>query len=427
MKNILIPILIFLTAISAIAIAQEEKKDYRYYQRKAIEAYQNQDLDGFVANTELALKENPQSSAMMYNLACGYSLLGETDTALAVLKRLALMGIDYGVEDDPDLEAVRKSSGFKKIKSIYEETLRPVNSSRILYEFSKIDILPEGMAYDPRTGRSYIGSMRFGRIYLEDNNGNLLEFATLDNEIPLACLGLKVDTSRSILWAVGSSFDLIQGFKEEDQGTTGLFGFDLESAKMVKRIIYPEKFPPFGFNDLTVSSTGDVYLSGISAHVYRHNTGKLDTLISGEKMAGSNGIALSTDETMLFVADYAGGIIVVDLSSGESVELKCPPDISLYGIDGMYFHEGSLIAIQNAFNPWRVARFYLNDDYTAVESMTVLEQKNPAAVEAFTGSLAGDKFNYIALGKAPEEIPEYVPAQVREYIGRTLILQTPLK
>ncbi|HDS01807.1 MAG TPA: hypothetical protein ENO22_01945 [candidate division Zixibacteria bacterium] len=427
MKHIPITILLLLTAIAAIAAAQAEEKGYTYYQRKSIEAYQNQDIEGFVTNTELALKHNPHSATMIYNLACGYALLDEVDTALAILKELALMGIDYGIEDDPDLEAVRQRPEFNEVREIYEETLRPINNSKILYEFPRIDLLPEGIAYDSKSGRIFFGSMHYGTIYEIDNNGNLVEFAELENEIPLACLGLEVDTIRNILWAIGSSFNFRQGFVEEYQGTTGVFGFSLESGAMVKNVVPPHKVPPSGFNDLAVSSSGDVYISGAGALVYRNATGKLDTLIHGDKMVGSNGITLSTDETMLFVADYAGGIVVLELTEGRSRELKCPPEISLYGIDGMYFYEGSLIAIQNAFDPWRLVRFYLNDDYTAIESMTVLEQKNPRAAVAFTGALAGDDFIYVAHGMPPEEIPEYIPAQIRGEIGKAMILQTPLK
>jgi DNA-binding beta-propeller fold protein YncE len=426
MKRTLISTVIILTACLSLALAQNEKKGYRFYQRQAIEAYQNQDLNGFIDNTEKALEYNPHSSAMMYNLACGYALTDKVDTSLAILKKLAQMGIDYGVADDPDLEAVRQSSGYNQLLDIYDETLKPINTSTILHTFPQLDLLPEGIAVDPKSGRMFFGSMRYGTIY-EAFDGGLLRFAELKNDIPLACLGMKVDPVRNILWAVGSSFDYVEGFEEEDYGTSGVFGFDLNMGEIIRKVVFPNNDPNFRLNDLAVSSNGDIYLSGAGAYVLRKGANMIDTLISSGKMMGSNGITLSTDENILFVSDYAGGIAAVNLSDKSLTDIKIPNCISIYGIDGMYYYNGSLIAIQNSFNPWRISRFYLNGDLTAIDSMIILEQKNPDASEAFTGTISGTDFIYIAHGNQPVEMPDYIPPHIRRDIGPTIIMQTSLK
>ncbi|MBD3218090.1 MAG: hypothetical protein GF310_07420 [candidate division Zixibacteria bacterium] len=426
MKRTLISTLIFFTACLSLALAQDKEKGYRYYQLQAIEAYQNQNLNGFIENTEKALEYNPHSSAMMYNLACGYALTNKVDTSLAILKKLAQMGIDFGVADDPDLEAVRQSPGYNLLLDIYDETLKPINTSTILHQFPQIDLLPEGIAIDPKSGRLFFGSMRYGTIY-EVVDGGLLRFAKLESDIPLACLGMKADTVRNILWAVGSSFDYVERFEEEDDGTSGVFGFDLETGEIIRKVVFPSKDPRFRLNDLAVSSNGDIYLSGAGAYVLRKDTDNIDTLISSGKMLGSNGITLSADEETLLVSDYAGGIAAVDLADNSVTEIKIPNDNSVYGIDGMYYYDGSLIAIQNTFNPWRVSQFYLNYNFTAIDSMTILEQKNPDALEAFTGTISGDDFIYIGHGNQSVEIPDYIPPHIRRDIGSTIIMQTSLK
>jgi hypothetical protein len=73
-----------------------------------------------------------------------------------------------------------------------------------------------------------------------------------------------------------------------------------------------------------------------------------------------------------------------------------PSALCLATIDGLYFHGGSLIAIQNAFMTPRVVRFHLTRDLGAIERFEVLERRNPLFEGVTTGVIAGDEFYYMA-------------------------------
>jgi hypothetical protein len=74
----------------------------------------------------------------------------------------------------------------------------------------------------------------------------------------------------------------------------------------------------------------------------------------------SNGIAVSSDDKVLFVAGWLG-VARVDIASGLVKMLAKPKSISDAGVDGMYFYKGSLVGIQNPdLHPGRVMRYYLN-------------------------------------------------------------------
>src|SRR5258708_23111338 len=74
-----------------------------------------------------------------------------------------------------------------------------------------------------------------------------------------------------------------------------------------------------------------------------------------------NGIALADDDQTLFVAD-AVGIVKIDLRSGESRDVDPGPRNTLAGVDGLYWHKGSLVAIQNGIGSPPVAAFKLFRD-----------------------------------------------------------------
>jgi hypothetical protein len=58
-----------------------------------------------------------------------------------------------------------------------------------------------------------------------------------------------------------------------------------------------------------------------------------------------NGIASDLDKNRLYVG-HAGGVLVHDLAKGESRHLEVANTV-IGGIDGMVWHKGSLIAVQN--------------------------------------------------------------------------------
>lgn len=59
------------------------------------------------------------------------------------------------------------------------------------------------------------------------------------------------------------------------------------------------------------------------------------------------------------------------------------------GIDGLYWHDGDLIGVQNSTNPGRVVRIMLTDKGTKVAGLTVLQSHHhPDFDEPTTGTIA---------------------------------------
>jgi len=122
----------------------------------------------------------------------------------------------------------------------------------------------------------------------------------------------------------------------------------------------------------------------------------LESLLPANSIPQANGITLSTDEKVLFVAGWIG-IVRVDLTTKQFFLLSKPRNVSDAGLDGMYFYKGSLVGIQNPdLHPGRVMRYYLNPAMDTIIRAQVLEAYNPSFDIPTTGTLVGDFLYFMA-------------------------------
>jgi DNA-binding beta-propeller fold protein YncE len=155
--------------------------------------------------------------------------------------------------------------------------------------------------------------------------------------------------------------------------------------------------PGHDFNDLAIAPAGDVYLTDTRAGAVWH-LAKPDAGLTRlpERFEFANGIALSPDGGLLYVSTFPDGITVVDLRTQIAAPIARPAGLCLATIDGLYFHRGALIAIQNAFMAPRVVRLALTRDLRAIERFEVLERRNPLFEGVTTGVVVGGEFFYMA-------------------------------
>jgi len=62
------------------------------------------------------------------------------------------------------------------------------------------------------------------------------------------------------------------------------------------------------------------------------------------------------------MADYSTGLFDIDVNTKKVAHLAPLAGATLLGIDGLYFHKGSLIGVQNGVAPQRVVRVSLSKD-----------------------------------------------------------------
>jgi hypothetical protein len=200
-------------------------------------------------------------------------------------------------------------------------------------------------------------------------------------------LGIRPDPEDGTVWANSWS---------EDAGRSELLRFD-PTGKLLERYA-PDDTAKHGFNDLVLWKNQEVILTdSVSNQVYRfdrraHTFGRLTVHRS---LSAPNGVALTGDDRVLYVADDFG-VVRVDLESGVSGDVLPGPHNTLAGIDGLYWRKGSLIAVQNGIGSPRIAAFRLSKDGSRVTQTTVLENRTSFTSAPTTGAIHGNDFYFIA-------------------------------
>lgn len=391
--------------------------------RAAGQAYRDGDFAGFTASLESAVALNPFSLPTQYNLACGYARTGREEEALTILGNLAAAKVDFGMAADDDLESLHGSPQFDRLVSELDASLQPVSASEHRFTIDQLGLIPEGITHDRETGRLFFGSMRTGDVFVVDGNNQLSKFATVHHEGKLVAIGMSVDHLSNTLWVIGLSSFLVEDFDEDAPAHNGVFGFDLASGNPVRKYIADESLE--NFNDIVVGANGELYVSASTLSVIRRESEEIQPIDTDLPIFGSNGIAIRPDGKRIFVSSYPVGIAAVNPETGESQWLATPENISLYGVDGLYWHEGDLVGAQNGVQPWRLVRMQLNEEQTTVTNVRLIEFANDD-VTATTGAIVGDVIHYVGQGPVPTSAPSHFPESIAQFAGKVIVMTAPL-
>jgi hypothetical protein len=366
-------------------------------------------------------KERPGDGVLVFYEALLRTSLGERDAAFALLRSLEgrKLGLiparDTGFDavwDDPQFQAIRKELAD-------EEPATPV--APIAFRLKDPKLIPEGIAFDAAGKRFFIGSIAEHKIIVTDSKGEARDFSSPSDKLDTV-LGLAVDPVRGHLYAVSTN-----GFEEgaKKERRNAVVRYDLKEGRFTDRFTAPEAMQ---LNDLTVAPDGTLYVTDSEAgSLFRKKPEEKMLTRFGETGAlrGANGIALGGDET-LYVT-LSTGIARVDPSTGKPTRLPQPDTVVMGGCDGLYWHEGDLLGIQNGTNPGRVIRIALAEKGTRIAGLTVLQSHHhPDFDEPTTGAIANGALNVIGNSYVGHYQPDGSIKSVAELKG-TAIIAVPLR
>lgn len=392
----LVFLLVFAICLNAQTAA--EMRESVKFERQAAADYKAKDYAKFLENIKLASDLRPAHARLLYNLAVAYAINNKPEDALAVLERIAAMDLFFAVEKNEDFKSLLDLPRFKTIQNEFALNQKAVNASEKAFTIPNKDLITEGIAYDSSSKRFFVSSIYKRKIVSVDANGKVTDFS-LESDGLWSVSGMRVDDARKILWVTTTAFPQMQGFQKADDGKSGVFKYDLRSGKLLKKYLLSNDAAKHALGDLIIAKNGDVYASdSVSPNIYRIANGKdeLEIFLTSENFASLQGLAFSADEKLLFAADYSKGVFRVGINDKKILQITPDANTNPIGIDGIYFHRGNLIAIQNGFRPHRVARFVLNKDFTAITKSETLEANHADFNEPTLGVKVGNDFYYIA-------------------------------
>ncbi len=378
---------------------QNNAKLVNEYYSSGITAYKEKNyskfLDCFIKLD--SLKSN--NAAIMYNLACAYSLNHKKNEAINYLKKYISISADENIEKDNDFSYIKNSDEFKELLIKIKELKKPINTSSMAFVIDEKDLHPESIAFDEETGIFYLGSIHKRKIISTDKNGQTKIFIPEKQDGLLAVNGIKINSRDRLLWAACTAIPQMIDYDENLDGLTSIFKYDLDSKKLLKKYLAPNDSNQHYFGDLAINKNGDIYVSDSkypAIYLIKYNSSEIELFYENTDFVSLQGLDFSNDGKELFFADYATGIYKLNINTKEITHLKEMRDYTTKGIDGLYFYNNSLIAIQNGVLPKRVTRYFLNDDLDLITSYKILESANPNFNEPTLGVIVKNNLYYIA-------------------------------
>ena len=268
--------------------------------------------------------------------------------------------------------------------------------SKIAFQLPETGLITEGIAYDSQTETFYVSSVHERKIIRYTTKNGAADFSKPADSL-WGVFGLKVDPVRRMLWGCSSALPQAKGISVATDGHAALVAYDLKTNRLLHT--YPVPGKPHLLGDLTVSKTGTVYTTDSrSPWIYRLEAGAtaVTPFLTDTLFRSLQGLTLSDDEKTLYVADYRRGLLAVDLATKQVSCLSCGQAVDVSGMDGLYYYQNSLIAIQNRRKPYKVIRLHLSTTTPGITEIEPLEVNHPLSSEPTLGVVVGKRFYYIA-------------------------------
>jgi sugar lactone lactonase YvrE len=365
----------------------------------AVKAYEARDVPAFLAHAREAERLRPDHGGVIYTLASACALSGDTAGAFAMLRRFAKLGYTADVSADSDFAQVRSLPAFDAVRRSLARNAEPVMRSQPAFTLPERDLLTEGIAYDPRTGAFFVGSVHHRKIVRVDRSGRVAEFIASARDGLWAPLGMRADSARGLLWVATAALPQMVGYDTADAGRSGLYAFDLATGALRRRYLVPRDGSAHALGDVVITRAGDVYASDSRAPaIYRVRAGAdtLEEFVRSPLLLSAQGMAFDRTGQIMYLADYSRGILRVDLATRDIQPMPAADGVLTLGIDGLYAVGDALIGVQNGVAPYRVVRLHLDREGRRVVAADVLERARPDYAEPTLGVVVGRALYYMA-------------------------------
>ena len=341
----------------------------------------------------------PGDGTLRLQLAVRYAEAGDKTNTYETLMTMQKQGFGYDIANDPRFDKVHGTEAWKYIVESLKSNLKPFGEGKVAFTLPGGDHLYEALAFDPKRGMFLVGSVRDGTVQLADKDGTLGDFIkTVGGTGPWSVYALAVDPKRDLLYVATTASVYFKGFDAADFGKAGVFTYQLSSGKLLRKAELDPDGRPRTLSSIAVGPDGTVFAAdGIRNEIYRLDGDALKLEMSNPKLTSIRGLAVSGDGKTLYFADYSLGLLGIDLVHNRGFALGFDPKaLVLGGIDGLYWYDGTLVAIENGMSPQRVIRLHLDKDGRTISKLMPLDVANPAFALPTTGTIAGDSLYFIA-------------------------------
>jgi DNA-binding beta-propeller fold protein YncE len=333
----------------------------------------------------------PNSAGMLRRSLAAAVQAKDPAAAAEALRKLAAMGAVLSQATRAQVAPLVGAEAMAPIAAQFTANSRPIAASEVHASIPARHSLVEGVIWDSSAHRLFATTV-VDRTLLAVGPGGVRVAASGGFG---SLLGGAWDPVRRRLWIASAS---VEATPKRGPLFVGLLAVDPDRPAEAKRLPAPAGVTATP-GDVAVARDGNVYASdGLNGAVYRCRPGctALEVLLAPGTLFSAQGLALSPDQKLLYIADRRYGIAALERASGRLLQVGGGEGMMLDGIDGLALHGRDLIAIQTAYPPARIVRLRLSPGGLRVERLEVLERAHPEWGEVTLGTVAGDRLLYVA-------------------------------
>src|SRR5215203_4291375 len=213
-------------------------------------------------------KGRPHDGVLVLYEAITRIELGEREAAFALLRSLQARKLGLVPVRDAGFEAVWGDPEFQKIREKLAQEEPRTPDAPVAFHLPDSNLIPEGIAYDPKQDRFFIGSVAQKKIVSANRKGEVKDFSKPEDNLDCV-LGLFVDVAHEQLYAVSTN-----GFLDDaqKQRRNSVVCYNLHSGRLVNRYDAPDASQ---LNDLTIAADGTIYATdSASGTLFRETPGE---------------------------------------------------------------------------------------------------------------------------------------------------------
>ncbi len=283
------------------------------------------------------------------------------------------------------------------------------------------DIIPEGIAIDEAEDKLYLSSIHQQKLLEVDLSSFEARDYIQSGEFGYK-RGIGIEIREQRLFALGSE-------TVHDRSSSIFLVFDLQDDQLLHSFTFDDSSGYF-MNDLAVSDEDQIYITDTEHHVVYvldYPEGSLEVFLTHPQLQYPNGIAISRDQSKLFVDSWSDGVRIVDLATRQIINEK-HAETTEFGIDGLKYLDGHLYAIRNGGDDANhgLVKLVLNADETDILRVEPILRNHPTMNLPTTFAISNGHFYLLAnsqLRNLDQEVNQIIDTSK---LANTYVLKVPL-
>jgi hypothetical protein len=315
---------------TALRMTHADLAEFNAINAAARAARERGDNAAYLANARKLALITPGHPSLQIALARGVALDGDAAGAVTQLNRIADLGLSFRAADDAAFQKLKNDPGFVAAAERLVANGKGLGRGKGIIRLG-LTGGSEGVAWSETM-----------KSFLMGASGSIFSYK-LDGKEPAKAIAKAGGAQILGIRPDRASHSFLVCVNEEDGSNSAVVRHNESSGKI--EATYKLSMPNALCNDIALLKKGSFAVTDSNNGVFHLVDGKLEPLALTTPVYQPNGIASDLDKNRLYVA-HAGGVVVHDLATGKSRELAVAGTL-IGGIDGMVWHKGSLIGVQN--------------------------------------------------------------------------------